>query len=242
MNIYLLCGLTLVAAYLAGGLNGAILFSKLFYHKDIRNYGSGNPGFTNFKRVFGSKLAWFVFLFDIAKTLLPVWLAWFLFPRLLDPAQFSFNLHQFGAAFAGLSVMLGHAFPVWYKFKGGKTFTACSSSIFFVDWRMALMVWGLFLLLLFTVKIMSLSSCSLALAYPIVLLIFDLTSFSLYGTSLPGDWPILLFAVLSAILLIGRHHENLNRVFHGQEKKFYLFGKKHEPKPEDQVPNENTNG
>ncbi len=195
-----------VGAYLIGGLNGAIIFSKLLYKKDIREYGSGNPGFTNFKRVFGST-GWLVLIFDMLKAVAPALGA----ALLATHFGYAFSL---GAVFGGFFTMVGHSYPVWYKFKGGKSMTTCIITYFFVDWRMALICMGVFLILLFTVKIMSISSIIFALLGPCILPFFGLGS-------LWTEWIL----ILAALLLVFRHRQNIVRLTHGEEKKFYLFGK-----------------
>ena len=143
-------------SYLLGGVNGAILASKLLHHEDIRDFGSKNPGFTNYKRVYGNGfVTWMVLIFDIVKTAVPVCLTAVIMWMCYDE-------WQFGAQFAGLCAMLGHCFPVWYRFKGGKAFMAGFATIWFVDWRMTLMAMALFLVLLFTIKYMSVASCRFA--------------------------------------------------------------------------------
>ena len=117
-----------VFAYCVSGLNPAIIMSKAIYKKDIREYGSGNPGFTNFKRVFGNKYAWFVFALDILKGAVISVSAGLLFRQYVGS-------WQFGVAYAGIFALLGHAFPVFYGFKGGKGFLVCLSTLWFIDWR-----------------------------------------------------------------------------------------------------------
>ncbi len=125
-------------SYLLGGVNGAILASKLFHHEDIRDFGSKNPGFTNYKRVYGNGfVTWMVLIFDIVKTAVPVCLTAVIMWMCYDE-------WQFGAQFAGLCAMLGHCFPVWYRFKGGKAFMAGFATIWFVDWRMTLAATALY--------------------------------------------------------------------------------------------------
>lgn len=137
-----------ITAYLVGGINPAIVLSKLIYKKDIRTLGSKNPGFTNFKRVFGKKYAWLVFGLDLFKSALLCCV----FGPVFSAAAGSFSL---GAAYVGLFAMIGHAFPIWYGFIGGKCFSVGAAAIWFVDWRAALIAAGIMLILLFTVKIMS---------------------------------------------------------------------------------------
>ena len=140
MTILILC-IAAVCAYLVSGLNPAIILSKSIYHKDIRECGSGNPGFTNLKRTFGNKWAWWVFVLDLGKAAAVVALFAFLYSRFGGD-------YQFGAAFTGLFAMAGHAFPVWYGFKGGKGFLVYMSIIWFVSWRAGLVAAAVLVVLL----------------------------------------------------------------------------------------------
>ena len=130
--LYLNCLAFAAFAYLLGGINGAIILSRLVYKEDIRQLGSKNPGFTNFKRLHGFAPATFgVMAIDICKTILPV-----LSARLV--MGHFYNAAQLGAAAALLGCMLGHAFPVWYDFKGGKAVMTFLAGVWFVDWRAGL--------------------------------------------------------------------------------------------------------
>lgn len=194
-----------ITAYLVGAINPAIVLSKLIYKKDIRTLGSKNPGFTNFKRVFGKKYAWLVFGLDLFKSALLCCV----FGPVFSAAAGSFSL---GAAYVGLFAMIGHAFPIWYGFIGGKCFSVGAAAIWFVDWRAALIATGIMLILLFTVKIMSLSVIIAAVSCPI-----SLVAFGVQPTS------VTIICVLSVALLIFRHKANIKRLFKGKESKFYIF-------------------
>lgn len=197
-----------VVSYLLGGVNGAIIMSHMVYHEDIRQAGSNNPGFTNFKRVYGlNAAAWSVMLIDILKTALPVFLAALYMSGM-------FGMWQFGAQFAGLFCMLGHCFPIWYGFKGGKAFIAGFSTIWFVDWRMTLIAMAIFFIVLFAGKYMSVASCTAALACPVLLLFF--------GTE--SVW-VEVMAIAAAALVIVRHTPNFIKLAHGTESKFSLSSK-----------------
>lgn len=207
MEIILIC--SAIVSYLLGGVNGAIILSSIFFHEDIRTKGSGNPGFTNFKRVYGNRpISWCVILIDVGKTALCVFLTALLMSNYYD-------MWQFGAAFSGLFCMIGHCFPVWYKFKGGKAFMAGFATIWFVDWRMALCAVAIFFLVLATTKIMSVSSCLASLTCPIALWFWGFESI----------WCWLL-CLLSAILVILRHRSNFIKLIHGEESKFSLHDTK----------------
>ena len=204
-------GILLVIAllsYVAGGINGAIIMSKLIYHEDIRKSGSNNPGFTNFKRVYGlNAAAWAVLLIDILKTALPVFIS-------AVYMSFEFDMWQFGAQFSGIFCMLGHCFPVWYGFKGGKAFIAGFATIWFVDWRMTLIAMAIFFLLLFTLKYMSVASCTAAFSCPV----------SLFYLGYSNAW-VEVLAVAAAALAIVRHYPNFVKLVHGTESKFSLSSK-----------------
>jgi len=192
-----------IMSYLVGGINGAIIMSRLVYHEDIREKGSRNPGFTNFKRVYGNGIvSWIVLLLDVVKTALPVFVTALICSK-------AFDLWQFGAAFSGLFCMLGHCFPVWYKFKGGKAFIAGFATTWFVDYRMALIALAIFFIILFACKIMSVSSCTAALTCPIALAILGPTSI----------W-VEVICALSALLVIVRHYPNFIKLVKGTESKF----------------------
>ena len=195
-----------VCAYLVTGFNPAIAFSKMVYKTDIRTVGSKNPGFTNFKRSFGNKLAWWVLLIDLSKAAVGIAIFAFLFTRLgID--------YAFGAAYTALFAVLGHAYPIWYGFKGGKGFLVCMSAIWFIDWRAGAVALCLMLALLFTTKYMSLATVAAMLTCPITLIIVH-----------KGIGTILLFAA-AVLFMAWRHRENFSRLLKGTERKFSLKSK-----------------
>lgn len=196
--------LVAAAAYLLAGLNSAIVLSRLIYHRDIRQEGSKNPGFTNFRRVFGPKYAWFVFALDLLKGAAASVLAGLLF-------RAYWNDWQLGVAFAGVFGVLGHAYPVWYGFRGGKGFLVCLSTIWFIDWRAGAIATAVLVVLLLTTKYMSLSTM-LALTSGAV-------SAALFGASLP----VCLLYAGCVLFVVVRHRENIVRLAHGTESKF-TFG------------------
>ena len=229
MDIFLLISAA-VCAYLLCGANPAIIISKLVYKKDIRTCGSGNAGFTNFKRNFGHKWAWWVLLFDLLKagvviglfaTLLGFFSGWYPY------VHFSTEAFKLGAALTGLFAVIGHSYPIYYKFKGGKGFLVSLSLVWFMDWRVGLIVLAVFLALLFTVKYMSLSAITSMLIAPITLWIMEISK----GTWDPVEiWAVSLYTA-SVLLMVWRHHENIGRLLTGTEKKFHLFGKKSKVEP-----------
>ena len=195
--------LAAVCGYLVAGLNPAIALSKAIYKKDIRECGSGNPGFTNFKRTFGNKWAWWVLVLDLSKAAIVVGLfAWLLSCQGVD--------FQFAAAYTGIFCMLGHAFPIQFKFKGGKGFLVCLSTMYIIDWRVGLIATGTMIVLLLITKYMSLSTTLAMLLCPILLILFGASA------------PVILMATFSAVFMAVRHKENFARLIQGKESKFAL--------------------
>ena len=214
-----------ISGYLVCGINPAILISKLVYKKDIRTCGSGNAGFTNFKRNFGHKWAWWVLLFDLLKGAVVIAVFAILFRQFSMLSDRQDDLFKFGAAYTGLFCVIGHSFPAWYKFKGGKGFLVTMSLVWFIDWKIGLIGLGIFMVLLFTVNYMSLASIVSMFSCPVILLICEIIE------GLDGGWRAIEVAIvvtyfLAVSLMVIRHWENIKRLLTGTEKKFYLFGKK----------------
>ena len=203
MKIFLFIAAAL-CGYVVAGMNPAIALSKAIYKKDIRECGSGNPGFTNFKRTFGNKWAWWVLLLDLSKAAVSVGLfAWLLSRRGVD--------FQLAAAYTGIFCMLGHAFPFQYKFKGGKGFLVCLSTMYVIDLRVGLIATGIMIVLLLVTKYMSLSTTLAILLCPILLIPF--------GASVP----VILMALACSVFMAVRHKENFKRLVQGKESKFTLL-------------------
>lgn len=195
-----------VFAYFVSGLNPAIIMSKAIYKKDIRTCGSGNPGFTNFKRVFGNKYAWFVFVLDIFKGAVISVVAGLLFRAYVG----SWAL---GVAYAGLFAMLGHAFPIFYGFKGGKGFLVCLSTVWFIDWRAGAIATAVLVIMLPLTKYMSLSTMSALVAGAVAVAAFG------------GGLAVSIMYAVCVLFVIVRHKQNIVRLVQGTESKF-SFGKK----------------
>ncbi len=196
-----------ICFYLIAGFNLAILLSKAIYHQDIREVGSKNPGFTNFKRVYGNKYAWFIFVFDMIKAALPALIFGLAFNGI-------FGRFQLGAAYAGVFAMLGHAYPVFYRFKGGKGFLVCLATLFFIDWRVGLIAFAIMTVLLLTVKYMSLATMSALSTGAILLPIFGV------------DTVACILYACCVLFMIFRHKENIKRLIKGEESKWSLKSKK----------------
>ena len=208
-------------AYVIGGINGSIIASKYFYRKDIRKFGSGNPGLTNFYRVFGKGGVAIVVLIDVLKTVAPVIISGWLFAHFLPATTFPsgnvgfFSLSFFGSEWAGFFVMMGHCFPLFYEFRGGKGVMAVGTIVFFIDWRIALAAWGMFVLLTLLTRYVSLGAIVGVLVYPLMVGLLG------YG----GIWEILIASACAALLIV-RHRENIKRLVTGKESRFSFHRKK----------------
>jgi glycerol-3-phosphate acyltransferase PlsY len=193
-------------AYALGGVNGAIIASMCVYRKDIRKFGSGNPGLTNFYRVFGKSGAALVVVIDVAKTVAPVLFGGWLLYRFAGGGEM-----LFGRMFSGLMVMLGHCFPAIYNFSGGKGVMAAGTILWIIDWRVAFVAWGVFAAVVLATRYVSLGAMMGVLMYPATLPLFGL-----------GGVREFIVALLCSLLLIARHTENVRRLLRGEESKFSL--------------------
>lgn len=185
-------------AYFCGCFNGAVIVSKYILRDDVRNHGSGNAGLTNFYRTFGGPLTAVVILTDVLKAVAALFLAGMLVGG------------AFGQYWAGLFCLLGHMFPVMFKFKGGKGILSGGAIAIMIDWRVALVVWGGFLILAVATKYVSLGSCWAGLSFPFV-------SWFVYRSV-----PILLLAVACGGLILWQHRGNIKRLLSGTESKFHF--------------------
>lgn len=208
MHAVLWCILIAAMSYVLGGVNGSIVTAHLFYHKDIREYGSKNPGLTNFYRTFGKNAIILVILTDILKAVIPVILAGYIVQGVGTWGSEGERV-VFGRIFAGFFAILGHCFPLFYKFKGGKGVLTGGTVIILVDWRVAVIVWGIFLIAAITTRYVSLGSVLAGIGYPI-------------GVFAAGyrDLRIIILALLSGGLVVLRHRDNIMRLIRGEERKF----------------------
>ncbi len=202
----------ILAAYLIGSIPTSIWIGKIFFHLDIRKHGSGNAGAANSIRILGWKAGIPVLLFDIFKGWLAVMLAHY--SQLLPEPSESFMTYQL---FLGTAAALGHIFPVYAHFRGGKGVATFLGVALAIAPYPTLLSIGVFILVLFLSNYVSLSSMSAGVMFPIsVIFIFRTTYVSL-----------IIFSILIALLLIYTHRTNIKRILHGEESKAIdLFHKK----------------
>ena len=198
--------LAAVASYLLGNLNGAVIASRVVANDDVRSHGSGNAGLTNFIRNYGAKSAIFVIAIDVGKGIL----ACFASGMLLA----GYGYYEYGVALGALFVILGHDFPVFLNFKGGKGILTGVTVGVMMDWRIGLFVFGIFLVAYFLTHYVSLGSVLSAGSYGFIYAYFHW-----------GNWfPIMVGLVLSA-LIVWMHRANVVRLIKGEERKTNLFQK-----------------
>lgn len=218
---WLVLALACIAAvsYFLGCCNGAVMVSRGILKDDIRQHGSGNGGLTNFCRIHGGALSLLVIFIDVAKAVVSVLLAAFAFSHLAP------GLTIFGRYWGGLFCMLGHMFPCMYGFRGGKGVLSGGTIAILIDWRLALMVWGAFLILAVATRYVSLGSCAAGLLFPI-------GSWLLYRS-----WLITVLAIIMGGLIILKHKGNIARLIKGQESKFtFKKSPKADPAPASEPP------
>ena len=198
--------LAFAIAYLLGNLNGAILISRLIAHEDVRTKGSGNAGLTNFTRNYGSKTSVFVILIDVGKAVAACLLGGLLLKQ--------YGLYEEGVALGGLGVILGHDFPALLGFKGGKGILSGVTVALMMDWRLGLLVFGIFLVAYLLTHYVSLGS------------VLSSGSFGFFYAWVHPDkpFPILVGFFLSA-LIVWMHRANIQRLIKGQERKTNLLSK-----------------
>lgn len=201
----LLCAVGGIIAYFLGSLNFAVIISKVKFHEDIRKYGSGNAGMTNMLRTYGKAAAAFTLLGDAAKAAVSVMIGTLL-------------CGEAGAYIAGLCCVIGHSFPIYYGFKGGKGIVVTAMTILCLDWLAFVILFAIFVLLVATTKYLSLGSIIGMLLYPLMLnRLYPFT----HGGMSEGAVPAIV-SILNAALVIWLHRENLKRLWKGNENKFSL--------------------
>ena len=200
------CILIFAAAYLLGNLNGAILISRLIAQEDVRTKGSGNAGLTNFTRNYGSKSSIFVILIDVGKAVAACLLGGLLLK--------SSGLYEEGVALGGLGVILGHDFPALLGFKGGKGILSGVTVALMMDWRLGLLVFGIFLIAYLLTHYVSLGS------------VLSSGSFGFFYAWVHPEkvFPIVVGFFLSG-LIVWMHRANIVRLIKGQERKTNLLSK-----------------
>lgn len=189
--------IVLIAAYLLGSINTSIIVSKIMIGDDIRNHGSGNAGATNTLRTVGKKGAVLVVVGDILKTIIAIYIG-----------KFILNFDQNAVFIAGLGTVLGHNFPLYFKFKGGKGIVVSTTAMFFADPVIGLIVFVVAISIMAISKYVSLGSVLGAVLFVVCAFIFK-----------SQNTDFIVFAMMLALLAIYMHKSNIVRLFNGTENK-----------------------
>ena len=198
--------LTVLAGYFLGCVNGALLVSKYILHDDVRDHGSGNAGLTNFHRVFGGKLTIVVVLPHMLQPVCAVPVGHFTMRNFL-------GLIVLGKYVAGLSCMLGHMFPCMFHFKGGKGILSGGAIALMMDWRIAVVVWGLFLVLVALTRMVSVGSLAAGVAFAIMTAVVY------------RSLPVTILGIVIGVLVVWGHRSNIGRILRGEENTLHLHHK-----------------
>ena len=203
----------LLIAYLIGSIASAVWIGQIFYNTDVREYGSGNAGATNTFRVLGKKAGIGVLLIDSSK-------GWF-------SVNLATAMHFFGLSHLlpgtapyidlqlalGIAALLGHIFPVYVGFRGGKGIATLLGILLAIHTGAALISMGVFVIVLLTTRFVSLSSMIASVSFPIVVIWF-------FQTTIPS---LVIFSLLIAILVLITHQKNIERLLRNEESKANIF-------------------
>ena len=224
MNIVLPILISLIFGYLLGSISNGVLIGKIFFGVDVRTMGSGNSGGTNTGRVLGKGVGFITILLDVFKTVISVWAIYFicLIPEINALLGVSPSLLAY---LAGFGACLGHMFPLYFNFQGGKVVSCFAGLLLASNWILVLIGVSVFMIVLVISKYVSLSSiiASLTIAVLSFIPFFQENGmvFGLEGNTL--YFPILL--TVGAIILVIRHSSNIQRLINNTESKITWLGK-----------------
>ena len=206
MLITLMLALTAIIGYIMGSVNGSIIVSRFLFGSDVRRQGSGNAGLTNFYRTYGITGIVGVIAIDVLKGVLGTLIGGLLL-NLAAPAGFEAEFTDVGRLVATFCVILGHVFPIFYGFKGGKGILTGVSCVFVVDYHAAIIALVIFAIVVVATHYVSLGSVLSTLSVPVTLL----------ANGFSGICMIL--TIVSVALIVIKHAENISRLIHHKEPK-----------------------
>ncbi|MBP5426547.1 MAG: glycerol-3-phosphate 1-O-acyltransferase PlsY [Clostridiales bacterium] len=205
MEIIFKAIIVLIIGYVIGSLNTSIIVSK-FYGTDIREHGSKNAGMTNTFRVLGKFAGLLVILGDTFKGILSAYLGKLVLGQIN-------GVSEVGMLLGGLGAILGHNFPIFFRFKGGKGILTTAAVLTYIDYRIAASLFLIFLVVVITTRYISLGSIVCAVLIPFAVTIYRHDNARLY---------MIVWSIIVAISAIIMHRENIKRLFSGTESKFSI--------------------
>ncbi len=206
------CVVIAVIAYLIGSVNFSVILSKKMAGFDVREKGSGNAGTTNMLRSVGKKAAAITLICDILKGVVAILIA-MLIGKIVQGSNSALLVQ-----IAGIAVILGHAFPIFFKFKGGKGVATSLGVLIMSNWQIGLICLVFALILMALTQMVSVGSIAAAILYPV------LTLFIPQNYIVPGNY--LIYSIILAILVVFNHRENVKRLLSGTENRISFKGTK----------------
>ena len=206
------CAIVAIIAYLVGSINFSVILSKKMAGFDVREKGSGNAGTTNMLRSVGKKAAAITLVCDILKGVIAILIA------MLMNKIFSNSNGALLVQIAGVAVILGHTFPIFFKFKGGKGVATSLGVLIMSNWQIGLICLVFALILIILTQMVSVGSIAAAILYPV------LTIFIPQNYILPGNY--IIYSVVLAVIIVFNHRENVKRLLTGTENRISFKGTK----------------
>ncbi|MBQ8648957.1 MAG: glycerol-3-phosphate 1-O-acyltransferase PlsY [Clostridia bacterium] len=206
--------ITVIAAYLLGSINFAVIFSAVFVKKDVRDMGSGNAGTTNVMRTAGFLPGLLTFICDALKGFAACMIGKLIFDYIYTATGAEWALPIYGAYLCGVACMLGHIFPLFFQFRGGKG-VATSVGIFAVCCPIAIVIGlAVFAVMTLITKIVSLSSLTATVTVVVLSVVFYNENAAL--------WPQAVLSIIMGAMVFLKHKENIKRLVSGEESKINI--------------------
>lgn len=208
-----------IISYLLGSLNFSVILSNSMKKDDVRNYGSGNAGSTNMLRNYGKGYAIMTIIGDMLKVGVAIAVAFVIYRNVpvmnLSIFQnYDFDVNIFLKSFAGFFCVLGHIFPCFFKFKGGKGVATSGGMVFIVDWRIALILLAIFIVIVAVTRYVSLGSIVMAVLYPVLIFVFHRSII------------LSIIALVFTIIVITAHRGNIKKLINHTESKIKFSSSK----------------
>lgn len=201
-----------IVAYLLGSISFSVIITKKMAGFDVREKGSGNAGTTNVLRTVGKKAAIITLICDILKGVVAILLA--LLAGYIIKGLDNALLVQL----AGIFVILGHTFPIFFKFKGGKGIATSLGVLLMINWQIGLICLVFAIILIILTKMVSVGSIAAAILFPVLVIFINQN----YIVAESSNWSYLIFSIIIVLLVILNHRENIKRILNGTENKISL--------------------
>lgn len=198
-----------IIAYLIGSINFSIIISKKLAGFDVRQKGSGNAGTTNVLRSVGKKAALITLICDILKGVVAIGIA-LLFGNIVQNVDKALLVQL-----AGIFVVVGHTFPIFFGFKGGKGIATSLGILLMTNWQIGLICLVFALVLMAITRMVSVGSIAAAILFPVLVIFIDQN----YIVPDANNWKYLIFSIVLCLIVLFNHRENIKRILNGTENK-----------------------